>query len=431
MKFSQGARRVLRGLQLDPDEVARVLERVEAILPHLNFDSWRVSRSDNRRESGEATWHGADNHEIGVSISALGTRLESNCHREDGAIRREDHRLLEKIALEAAQILPSIKVSTLSLVDFGTRSVAEEMKDRLSLGISPLPILQFIRGLGQETYENQRLSYGLIIEPGENGSAALADAFDNKRFKRLTDGFSTALVVDSRGRIVELTPLTVQPREGLTRMRRPWWAAGIADAARERGGIGIALTRNGDILVVHDGRIVFTQRAGRWCEWDHSAIFGRLRDLWGVRGNPQKLHDVLSHFYHLAMDLAFRRSGGLLVVTESHARVRSLLASTVDLLGSNRRDETERALDRHLQNRIVYRIDRRVIADLASLDGALIVDRTGRIWAYGAMTKVSKSAQQGARTRAAKAASQEGVAIKVSSDGDISFFRKGQLRFQI
>jgi hypothetical protein len=368
---------------------------------------------------------------IEVAVTGQGRKVATTCRRQTGTIPTKDHRLLASVAREAAPYLRAIREHTFSLVDFGVVAVADEIRARLALQISPLPILQFIRGLSQETYENQRLSYGLIIAPSQEGTAPLAEAFDNKRFKRLTDGFSTALVIDGEGRIVELLPLTVPPNEGLARQRRPWWAAGIADAAAERQGVGIALTRNGDLLVVHERRLIFTQRAGRWWEWDHSAVLARLRRLWQVTGNPQQLRDVLSHLYHLAMDLSFRRSGGLLVVTESRARVRHLLASPVDLLGSERREEPEKALDRQFQDRLCYRIDRRVVSDLAALDGAMVVDRTGRLRAYGAMTKASRSAQQGARSRAARAASQEGVAIKVSSDGGISFFRRGQCRLEI
>jgi len=47
------------------------------------------------------------------------------------------------------------------------------------------------------------------------------------------------------------------------------------------------------------------------------------------------------------------------------------------------------------------------------------------------MTKSSGAAEQGARTRAAYAASREGVALKISADGDISFFRSGKKQFEI
>ena len=110
------------------------------------------------------------------------------------------------------------------------------------------------------------------------------------------------------------------------------------------------------------------------------------------------------------------------MVVGSEKKFRKLLSSRKDAVGSHK-NLPESALDRAIGNRAVFRIDRRVIDDLASLDGALIVDRTGSILAYGAMTKASRAAQQGARTRAASGAGREGLAMKISSDGDISFFR--------
>ena len=68
-----------------------------------------------------------------------------------------------------------------------------------------------------------------------------------------------------------------------------------------------------------------------------------------------------------------------------------------------------------------------VQADLASADGALIVDRTGRLMAYGAMVRSSSSTStQGARSRAAVAASRLGLAMVISADGGISVYRHGR-----
>jgi len=112
-------------------------------------------------------------------------------------------------------------------------------------------------------------------------------------------------------------------------------------------------------------------------------------------------------------------------------RIASLLASNTDQIGARGRGAAEKALDVMLQRRRLQHIDRRIATDLASLDGAVIVDRSGRTLAYGAMTKTAGGARQGARTRAAIAASRQGLAIKVSSDGDISFFARGELMMEL
>lgn len=422
----------IRGLGLEPEAAALVFERLEAAVPHLNFEAWRIRDAESKEApAGSANWRGQDNCEIDVRVHLADVTFWSRCRRDEGAIARDDNRFLGSLARETAQVLTGGMTGPISVVDYGTSSVAREIRDRGELGFDPLPVLQFVRSLSQETYEGQRLSYGLILAPSDGGGSPFTSAFENKRFKRITDGFSTALVLDRRGRVVEIVSLQTPEAEGTARKRRPWWAAAIAEAAAKRGGVGVALTRNGDILVVHDGKLAFNQRAGKWSKWDHAAILKKLRALFDFRGAPQQIADVLSYLYHVALDLAFRRSGGLLIVVGSEDRLKRLLTGSSDILTSARRKEPEKSLDSSLTARAIYRSDRRVTGDLASLDGALAVDRTGELLAYGAMTKSSGAAQQGARTRAAHAASREGVAIKVSADGDIGFYRSGKRHFEI
>jgi DNA integrity scanning protein DisA with diadenylate cyclase activity len=177
--------------------------------------------------------------------------------------------------------------------------------------------------------------------------------------------------------------------------------------------------------------LLFSQRAGTWRLWNHAAILARLHSLWTFSGTPGTIQRVLTFLYHVALDLSFRRSGGLLVVIAARDRLGDLLTSAGDHLKARRRGPAERALDDVLASRLVQNTDRRIVAELASLDGALVVDRMGHLLAYGAMTKSSGSATQGARTRAAVAASREGIAIKVSSDGDISFYSAGVCKLEV
>ena len=80
-----------------------------------------------------------------------------------------------------------------------------------------------------------------------------------------------------------------------------------------------------------------------------------------------------------------------------------------------------------LEGRSVIDLDPSVLAALASLDGATVVDREGHLLAAGAILRhpANDDLQQGgegARTTAALAASQFGLVLKVSEDGAITFF---------
>jgi DNA integrity scanning protein DisA with diadenylate cyclase activity len=72
-------------------------------------------------------------------------------------------------------------------------------------------------------------------------------------------------------------------------------------------------------------------------------------------------------------------------------------------------------------------LDAQTLARLGELDGATILDRDGRLLAYGAILSSSDSEHEGARTAAAKSLSHHALAVlKVSEDGDITVFRQGQ-----
>ena len=89
---------------------------------------------------------------------------------------------------------------------------------------------------------------------------------------------------------------------------------------------------------------------------------------------------------------------------------------------------SRRDLLRLLQGRSITDLDPSVLAALASLDGAMVTDRTGCLLAAGAILRhppdhlEAGGVVEGARTTAAMAASQFGPVLKVSEDGVITFF---------
>jgi DNA integrity scanning protein DisA with diadenylate cyclase activity len=71
-------------------------------------------------------------------------------------------------------------------------------------------------------------------------------------------------------------------------------------------------------------------------------------------------------------------------------------------------------------------LDEHTLVRLAMLDGATVLDRKGRLLAYGAIVSSADSEHEGARTAAARTLSETAlVVLKVSVDGDITIFRDG------
>jgi hypothetical protein len=129
------------------------------------------------------------------------------------------------------------------------------------------------------------------------------------------------------------------------------------------------------------------------------------------------------------------REGALFVVArESPTAVAALVAPAdrLDSLHSNIADASGPSrldLLHLLEGRSITDLDPNVLAALASLDGAIVMDRAGRLLAAGAILRHPSTPEsdtggvvEGARTTAALAASRFGPVLKVSEDGVITFF---------
>ena len=65
-----------------------------------------------------------------------------------------------------------------------------------------------------------------------------------------------------------------------------------------------------------------------------------------------------------------------------------------------------------------------LVCNAAALDGAVVIDGNGIVRGIGCIfeTQGVRTAAEGARTRAALFASKDGVALKISQDGEMSIF---------
>jgi hypothetical protein len=421
----------LKKASIEADDFKAIIERLEEATPHIQFSNWNISDENGFRNPnlyGYAHYLDRSRRSMHCHLKIGDSDIYSEASARDrGTVMRSDKAVLDTLASEAGNLLHAMSAARVSLSDFGVEAVAALIARLLRIDPSvPRSHLRFFRSLSSETYENQRIPYGVILTRVKSNDQQALLEIENKRFKRLTDGFSTAITLDRQGGIVRLVSLRARRETSRSRLYRPWWLGPLADTTLDEAGVGIALTRGGDILVTYGGELLASQRTGRWRIWRHDPLLNTVRSAWDIRGNPGGLDDVLIVLYRVALELAFRRSGGLLVIAGSRNVANRLIPSARDRMDSERRSPAEKSLDTSLRNTYVQSLDRRVLTDLASLDGAVVVDRTGRLLAYGAMLRSATSGSaQGARTRAAVGASRFGLAMKVSSDGGISFYRNG------
>jgi hypothetical protein len=301
-------------------------------------------------------------------------------------------------------------------------------------------IIELLRVAALSSYENRPISTGVLLlnsaedphRPGGPAAAAppYAESLTSiKSFYRLADGVRTVFLANAEGRLLDIIDIerwggqAWEPRQlqiACARVYQPH-----ARATAQHGHVCVILTPSREIKVFAEGAEVFAFRGAAWHLLDLQAKFR----LWTeAAGN-----DALAmRLFQTALDLADAREGALFVVARDPAGVDGLVAPAdrLDIPIAQSPDShspSRRDLLHLLEGRSATDLDASVLAALASLDGATVVDRSGRLLAAGAILRhapidAGERGIEGARTTAAMAASRIGPVLKVSEDGDITFY---------
>jgi len=424
---------------------------VDRLMPHLEVGAWdevpwgdaRASWTTKARDAVRITLAiGQQGDPDARSLVAVAKRRHGG-NRAGYTVPPREKDLCDLIAGRISKVMAhfpvnsSDGVSVRTLRDaFDEHVIASHLqavwKIRLSIG----SVLRQLHKLSEQSYENKAYTFGCVVDPGlsarpeENGS--FPEVFlQAKRYKALSDGFRTAYVVSANGVVADLVDLDQYQDEELTEKHFfPIWSERMARASRD-GKLGIVLSRQGDILIFEEGTLRFSYRFGRWQHWNHRFLLNLLRNQARAQGvKPSQLGRVIAPIYRAALDISFRRSGGLFVILKNRNNLRKLVRNG-DGVGDERRLPADADFDAIFDGQIIKTLHRAIAVELASLDGAMVIDNTGKIRAYGAVLKPGNKAAkkghrvEGSRTQAAIAASNFGLAIKISSDGDITVFTNG------
>lgn len=317
--------------------------------------------------------------------------------------------------------------------------------------------IQTLRTAALSTYENRRVSTGaLLLGPSaveelpavrRTAQDALAYGVELTALKsvhRLCDGRRTLFLVDADGKLADIVDVAdwAAALGGAAEMEVPCARAyqPHARATGAGGNVCLVLSPNQEIKLFAEGRQVFAFTHGRWRILDPATRFARWAE---AVANPTLARILLQ----AAFDLAEDRQGALFVVVRdpdqatgrliaAHDRL-DIAPDAADLTSSSELPLLEtgplarRALHYLARGRLATELTPSVLEALASLDGALVTDPTGRLLAFGAILHHDAaelrglSRAEGARTTAALVASLYGPVLKVSEDGIVSCFLEG------
>jgi hypothetical protein len=305
-------------------------------------------------------------------------------------------------------------------------------------------VIEVLRVAALSSYENRAISSGVLLldTDGDPSTAAPPDAQAYrysltltavKSFYRVCDGVATMFLVNRDGFVLDIVNLeqwrrTHDPGAELeVTCPAPYRAHALATVGNRN--ICVVLSPNHEIKVFAEGVQMFTFSNARWHLLDLKAKY----DLWtSAVGNPP----LAERLFQAALDLADARQGALFVLLrDAPASLPVLVAPqdqldvlvdspTLDGVAPNRSQ-----LMYMLRGRTATSIDPTVLSGLARIDGATVMDTSGRMLAIGAillhgepLQPRSTFAVEGARTTAAMAAARHGPVLKVSEDGVVTFF---------
>ena len=303
-------------------------------------------------------------------------------------------------------------------------------------------IIELLRVAALSSYENRPISSGVLLMGAADGAARAGPAVAApssdvetlsriKRFFRLADGVHTVFLASEEGLLLDVVDVerwaAEQSRQQHVQIACAKAFQPHARATAQRGHVCVVLSPSREIKVFAEGAELFVFRGAAWHLLDVQAKYRIWAEAVGV-------DSLAARIFQTARDLAESREGALFLVAREPERAIAELVSPGDYLDGSPAPSpeagspTRRELLQLLEGRTLTSLDPSVLAALASLDGATVCDRSGRLLAAGAILRHTPEHLgqggliEGARTTAAMAASQFGPVLKVSEDGVITFF---------
>lgn len=292
--------------------------------------------------------------------------------------------------------------------------------------------IEFLIELSGSRVESHDLTHGVIVADALHDAPRLhfaypADIRAAKRAPLLFDGQRSVLLVDPEGRA--RTELQRHRFERLMEAagRAPGadgdWVdsdALVADATRSLGGVGFFVRANRSIWTFVDGQPLLVRRGEHWTAFPMELTAAIAKMIGGGA--------VAALVARAAFTISAQPQGAILAIVDDPGRLDAIVSPKDRYDLRNQIDMPAMRPETRLHHLIdAQHLDDETLVRLAALDGATVVDREGRLLAYGAIVTSTDSQHEGARTAAASTLSETAqVVLKVSVDGDITVFRAGR-----
>jgi len=278
-------------------------------------------------------------------------------------------------------------------------------------------VIRFLVRCAGSTYEGQPVHLNLLVDLD---LATDTPAFDNLDVFQTRDwyavlgsGVDTGVLVDSSGGVTRVVDVRGEPATAGIEQIHPDALRDLAAWTSTGNRVALSLSRNREIAIQQHGALRYVFRSGRWRAFPVEVAISSSWSSGSGVGKSLKRAVLAS-----AIDASLGHHGACIaVVTKGQAR-------------RFRESEIVRAEDRWPANvrsqlfstESFAELTRRQRVELLSMDGATVMDHTGKILAAGAIVAVPGGSTGGGRLAATKALAEYGAALKVSQDGPIALY---------
>ncbi len=294
-----------------------------------------------------------------------------------------------------------------------------------------LDLLDSLTEWAQQTYEGERIAFSagvLNVRAGDDSGIEFSAIVKKDFVKVLSNAQDTLLIFDRNGRLQRhesCANVQFPPNSPTITARRfvPIRFDNFAKwSAQNFSAVIVTLTRHGEILIFRNGDLLLAKRRGVWRYFTHEICLKQITNNALAKKSPKEFREEL---YLTVLDVAFARKGGCIGVLRKDFEILGIApVSKQDRLRElSANSDTAKALKVVINNRPFQNLDRLLRAELAGIDGSLVLDYKGNILAVGAILSIkSRSEDGGGRQAAAENLSEYGLGLKISNDGYIRAF---------
>jgi len=141
----------------------------------------------------------------------------------------------------------------------------------------------------------------------------------------------------------------------------------------------------------------------------------------GSQDNYIYVVDVIYKLIMVIKEMSIKNRGGLIILCEEESKIDEIKTPDVNL--------NFKKLFGDIDAVELLKISNEKLMGIISVDGGTIINSQLELMDFGRILKnnMKNNIKYGARTNAALAASEYGLAIKISEDGDVTLYRKGKV----